>query len=680
MAQSNHSVEIEVTAQTAQAKKDLQEIEKMLNRLSQGAKVGLGAGGGGRGGSGGGGSAPAAMSKQAFSQQVSLSMVKNIDKRLLEQEKRTTKQVLEEEKRRTRAQEVENEHRRNFNDAMYKQELANIESNKLSHKEAEVRKTQNEKDEIKKRQEARKEAAAEKKRLNKETFQDEQREKRQADRIAAMDHQAKLRREDRAEKEKERKERRRRLRNKALLVGGAYLGYRGVRRAGETAVGIGGASSVGGAFSSLLQGVSALPIVGGLLAGAGQASLAGVNARTALQQNAAQFQPRLAQVTALTGATRQQQLDYMGTVASNLGIGPQRSMQQLAAVSAGSGRALSGTELSRLSNLGLMEELVGGDAQSALSFIRSATLGRGRGGTKSAFGELGRIETFRRAQGLLPAESSMLRQAGAAFRQQGLAQGFAMDESSLFGLTQGIMSTGRSGAAQSLTGAMGLAQRERQLGFGAFQDFAGQFADLPNTLLLAQAAQGGGGIGGIFRRLSKLSATPGASAKALSTAVSQFNIPRELIQAGVSSRLGVGYGAAGDVLGARARKLTSADLSNKSMSPEMARFLGEDIGLTRAFAGGEMGKLLSGFEFAGEESVASLNQLLQANIRSEERLAKLTENQLPDLIRHMETLNKKFAGGVDKLSEALVEGANKIETLSVVVRQKLSDLGSLFGG
>jgi len=655
MAQSNHSVEIEVTAQTAQAKKDLQEIEKMLNRLSQGAKVGLGAGGGGRGGPGGGGSGGGSGggggrragsgadsgggrgdSRSASEQQQFMRSLRMRSGMMREEIKEREKGV--------------------------KQESA-LNLRRLRMQTGMMR------EEIKEREKIEEQAAKEKKQRENQAASEEAARQKQLDKD-----------EEKYFKEKERRERRRRLRNKALLVGGAYLGYRGVRRAGETAVGIGGAGSVEGAFSSLLQGVSALPVVGGLLAGAGQATLAGVNARTALQQNAAQFQPRLAQVTALTGATRQQQLDYMGTVASNLGIGPQRSMQQLAAVSAGSGRALRGTELSRLSNLGLMEELVGGDAQSALSFIRSATLGRGRGGTKSAFGELGRIETFRRNQNLLPAESSMLRQAGAAFRQQGLAQGFAMDESSLFGLTQGIMSTGRSGAAQSLTGAMGLAQRERQLGFGAFQDFAGQFADLPNTLLLAQAAQGEGGIGGIFRRLSKLSATPGASAKALSTAVSQFNIPRELIQAGVSSRLGVGYGAAGDVLGARAQKLTAADLSKGSMPPEMARFLGEDIELTRAFAGGEMGKLLSGFKFAGDSSVDSLNQLLQANIRSEERLAKLSEDHLPALIKNMEHLNTKFAEGVNKISDGVIKGADKLQTAYHEIEQKLNDLASLFGG
>ena len=673
MAQSNHSVEIEVTAQTAQAKKDLQEIEKMLNRLSQGAKVGLGAGGGGSGG--GRGSAPAAMSKQAFTQQVALQAAKTGDKRLLEREKRVTKQVEEEEKRRTASHKETIDQNKQQNSLYAKQQESFLKRDTKAHEEEQKRITATHKQELQSRLEAQKQYYKEQNRAAKDAAAEAKKAVKDEE-----DRQKKLRRSKAREfKRAFEEEQRAATRRKALLAGGAYLGYRGVRRAGETAVGIGGAGSIEGAFSSLLQGVSALPVVGGLLAGAGQATLAGVNARTALQQNAAQFQPRLAQVTALTGATRQQQLDYMGTVASNLGIGPQRSMQQLAAVSAGSGRSLGATDLSRLSNLGLMEELVGGDAQSALSFIRSATLGRRRGDAGGAFGELGRIETFRRAQGLLPAESSMLRQAGAAFRQQGLAQGFAIDESSLFGLTQGIM-RGQSPAAQSLTGAMGLAQRERQLGFGAFQDFAGQFADLPNTLLLAQAAQKGGGIGGIFKELSRLGGTPGASAQALSGAVSQFNIPRELIQAGVASRLGVGFGAAGDVLGASARKLTAADLSKGSMPPEMARFLGEDIELTRAFAGGEMGKLLSGFEFAGEGSVATLNQLLQANIRSEERLAKLSEDHLPALIKNMEHLNTKFAEGVNKISDGIFKGAEKLQTTYQEIEQKLNDLASLFGG
>ena len=66
MAQSNHSVKIDVTANAEEAKRDLREIEALLNKLSKGANLGLGAGGGGgrrgggsggAGGSGGGGGA-----------------------------------------------------------------------------------------------------------------------------------------------------------------------------------------------------------------------------------------------------------------------------------------------------------------------------------------------------------------------------------------------------------------------------------------------------------------------------------------------------------------------------------------------------------------------------------------------------------------------------------------------
>ena len=46
----------------------------------------------------------------------------------------------------------------------------------------------------------------------------------------------------------------------------------------------------------------------------------------------------------------------------------------------------------------------------------------------------------------------------------------------------------------------------------------------------------------------------------------------------------------------------------------------------------------------------------------------------------METLNTKFAGGVSKLSGALIEGANKIETLSNKIESEFRKLGSLFGG
>lgn len=661
MAQSNHSVEIEVTAQTAQAKKDLQEIEKMLNRLSQGAKVGLGAGGGGRGGSGGGGSAPAAMSKQAFSQQVALQAAKTGDKRLLEREKRVTKQVAEEEKRRTASHKETIDQNKQQNSLYAKQQESFLKRDTKAHEEEQKRITATHKHELQSRLEAQKQYYKEQNRAAKDAAAEAKRvaqEKAQAEKKAAAEKKqrdkAAVRALEQLQKEEDAEARRRRLRNLALVAGGAYLANRTASFAGKTITGAGGASSIEGTTSGLLSALGRIPLVGSFLEGGGQSLLEGARTRTALQQNVARFQPSMARISTLTGMGRQEMMGGAGSVAASLGIGPERFFQQLSATSAGAGRRLSPVQARALANLGLTEEALGGDAQSALSFIRSATLGRRRGGAGSAFSELGRIESFRQAQGLLPAESSMLRQAGAAFRQQGLAQGFAIDESSLFGLTQGIMSKGRSGAAQSLTGAMGLAQRERQLGFGAFQDFAGQFADLPNTLLLARAAQGGGGIGGIFRSLSKLSATPGVSAKELSTAVSQFNIPRELIQAGVASRLGVGFGAAGDVLRARKQGLAPA-----AGIPEVGVFTGQDLGLARTFAGAELGKLQAGLGFTGEGSVQTLSSLLSANVKSEERLALLTEKQTPELIKQMSEVNKNLQEATNVIADFTIRRLNE---------------------
>lgn len=678
MAQSNHSVEIEVTAQTAQAKKDLQEIEKMLNRLSQGAKVGLGAGGGGRGGSGGGGSGGGSEQQQFMR---SLRMRSGMMREEIKQKEKGVKEesnlnlrrlrmqsgmMREEMKQRENnfrlAQKLLDESDRKEAKAYEKKQKEKEKAEKAAAKERariaresakEVIRIEREADRAQKRAEREKqreeardqrEKKREKLRLAREMEQDAIREKKKADKEEAQRQQQLAQEQAQYFKEQERVERRRKLRNRALLAGGAYLGYRGVSTAAKTGIAMGSSTAVEESFSRLLEGVSKMP-GGEYIAGFGNAMLQGLRTRTELQRNAAQYEPSIAMVNELTGMGRPTMVGTARQMASQFGIGPQRTFQQLALTSARSGRALDAGRLEGLTRRGLAEEALGGDAQSALAFIRSATLSRGAGGVSRAFSQMGRIESFRQAQGLLPAESSMLRQAGMAFRQQGLAQGFDIPESSLFGLTQGLMGRGRS-----LTGAMGLAQRERQLGFGAFQDFAGQFADLPNTLLLARAAQKGGGISGIFKELSRLGGTPGASARELSGAVSQFNIPRELIQAGVASRLGLGFGAAGDVLGAKAGTLRVAE-----GVPEISGLLrSENLNLSRAFAKGEVGSLEAGLGFAGQKSAETLSNLLQTNNQMRENLSRLTEGQAPTIIESMRVINDVLSTGVEKMNQNLV--------------------------
>jgi len=140
----------------------------------------------------------------------------------------------------------------------------------------------------------------------------------------------------------------------------------------------------------------------------------------------------------------------------------------------------------------------------------------------------------------------------------------------------------------------------------------------------------------------------------LSRAGRRFGIPREILQAGISAQLGLGFEAGGDVLRARRRRL-DADVPEL---PEITSVLDDQaLGLARAFAGGEVSRLEAGIRFQGE---AQLTGLLEANVTMQSSLASMNEDQLPQLIQSVANVQETIAPLVEAMNRELSELASKI--------------------
>ena len=95
--------------------------------------------------------------------------------------------------------------------------------------------------------------------------------------------------------------------------------------------------------------------------------------------------------------------------------------------------------------------------------------------------------------------------------------------------------------------------------------------------------------------------------------------------------------------------------------PELNAVLADpDLGLARAFAGGEVSRLEAGTRFADGEK---LTALLDANVSMQSSLAAMNEDKLPELIELITSLQERLT--------PLVEGLNNTVTNLIAVARNL---------
>ena len=132
----------------------------------------------------------------------------------------------------------------------------------------------------------------------------------------------------------------------------------------------------------------------------------------------------------------------------------------------------------------------------------------------------------------------------------------------------------------------------------------------------------------------------------------QFGIPTEILQAGISAQLGLGFGAGGDVL-----RATTSPLAGEAIGP--GEFIdAENLALSRAFAGEQLRQVEVA---AGPGSAAILEQILQANASLEQTILGFKPEQ-------MAALMESLVGLVEDIRERAADSQTLDAILDIVRR------------